>query len=83
MYENDYNNSQSTNNTNNGYSEYYYTAGNSYEQTGSTPNGKPKKPKSFAKKAVSIACLGAIFGVTAGAAFSLPAYFTTKDLKQV
>lgn len=80
MYENDYNNSQSTNNTNNGYSEYYYTAGNSYEQTGSTPNGKPK---SFAKKAVSIACLGAIFGVTAGAAFSLPAYFTTKDLKQV
>lgn len=83
MYENDYNNSQSTNNTNNGYSEYYYTAGNSYEQTGSTPNGKSKKPKSFAKKAVSIACLGAIFGVTAGAAFSLPAYFTTKDLKQV
>lgn len=83
MYENDYNNSQSTNNTNNGYSEYYYTAGNSYEQTGSTPNGKQKKPKSFAKKAVSIACLGAIFGVTAGAAFSLPAYFTTKDLKQV
>ncbi len=83
MYENDYNNSQSTNNTNNGYSEYYYTAGNSYGQTGNTPNGKQKKPKSFAKKAVSIACLGAIFGVTAGAAFSLPAYFTTKDLKQV
>lgn len=83
MYENDYNNSQSTNNTNNDYSEYYYTAGNSYGQTGNTPNGKQKKTKSFAKKAVSIACLGAIFGVTAGAAFSLPAYFTTKDLKQV
>lgn len=83
MYENDYNNSQSTNNTNNSYSEYYYTAGNSYGQMNSTPNGKQKKPKSFAKKAISIACLGAILGVTAGAAFSLPAYFTTKDLKQV
>ena len=87
MYENNYSNSQSTNNTentNSGYQEYYYTAGSSYGQTGiDIPNKKQKKPKTFAKKAVSIACLGIVFGVTAGAAFSVPAYFTTKDLRQV
>ncbi len=75
---------QTTNNQNN-YQEYYYTAGNTSNNLGQTfqtvPPQKPKKSSGFGKKAVCVACLGLVFGVTAGAAFSIPAYMTTKEMK--
>lgn len=43
---------------------------------------KPKKPHPFAKKAVAVVALGALLGVTAGAAFSVPNYITKKALLQ-
>lgn len=33
-------------------------------------------------KAVSVVCLGLVFGVTAGAAFSVPATLATNELKK-
>jgi serine protease Do len=83
MYDNNQNN-QNQSNSNNGYTEYYYTAGNS---TGPTVDAVPKKKNKksgngFGKKVVSVICLGLVFGVTAGAAFSVPAYKTAKDLNQ-
>lgn len=96
MYDNNenYNNySQTQNNPSsntapsNGYREYYYTASSSYSQT--PQNNTPKKNKktggkssSFGKKAVSVACFGLIFGVTAGAVFSVPAYMSVKELNK-
>ena len=73
MYENNNNGySQQSNNagnTNNGYPEYYYSTGIpnvNYEQTQrppmNTPKVKQKKANSFGKKAVSIVCLGLVFG---------------------
>jgi len=62
--------------------EYYYSTGSNYNNSsnsGSSPR-KPKKQHPFAKKAVSFVCLGALFGVTAGAAFSVPTYMTNKQL---
>ena len=88
MYDNNENYSQQTNNTgssNNSYQEYYYSAGNpndNYNQTfNATPKKKSKKTGGFGKKAVSVVCLGLVFGVTAGAAFSVPAYMATRELK--
>jgi serine protease Do len=81
MYDNNQNN-QNQSNSHNGYQEYYYTAGNS---TGSTVDAIPKKKKSkggFGKKVASVVCLGLVFGVTAGAAFSVPAYLTGKQLNE-
>ncbi|MDE7268016.1 MAG: trypsin-like peptidase domain-containing protein [Lachnospiraceae bacterium] len=92
MYDNNdnYNNySQPQNNPsnstvpNNGYREYYYTTNSSYSQT--PQNNTPKKNKrtgGFGKKAVSAACFGLIFGVTAGAVFSVPAYMSVKELNK-
>jgi len=92
MYENNNNYSQQSNNsgnTNNGYPEYYYSTGApniNYEQTQrppvNAPKTKSKKTNGFGKKAVSIVCLGLVFGVSAGAAFSIPASIATKELKQ-
>lgn len=89
MYDNNDNYSQEANNnsTNGGYQEYYYTTGSKYSQTiDVNPNKKKKKSdgksKGFGKKAVSVACLGLVFGVTAGAVFSVPAYMSVKELKQ-
>lgn len=89
MYDNNDNYSQETNNnsTNGGYQEYYYTTGSKYSQTiDVNPNKKKKKSdgksKGFGKKAVSVACLGLVFGVTAGAVFSVPAYLSVKELNQ-
>ena len=88
MYDNNENYSQQTNNTgssNNSYQEYYYSAGNpndNYNQTfNAAPKKKSKKTGGFGKKAVSVVCLGLVFGVTAGAAFSVPAYMATRELK--
>jgi serine protease Do len=82
MYENNQNN-QNQSNSNNGYQEYYYTAGNA---KGSTIDAVPKKKKKsksgFGKKVLSVICLGLVFGVSAGAAFSVPAYMTTKQLNE-
>lgn len=41
---------------------------------------RPRKPHPFAKKAVTFVALGALLGVTAGAAFSVPTYITRKAL---
>lgn len=76
------NNEQQNNYTSNGHpQEYYYSTGSQSYQN-NTPNRKPKKQHPFAKKAVSFVCLGALFGVTAGAAFSVPTYMTNKQLLQ-
>lgn len=85
MYDNNDNYSQGTNNnsTNGGYQEYYYTTGSKYSQTiDVNPDKKKKKSSGFGKKAVSVACLGLVFGVTAGAVFSIPAYMSVKELQQ-
>jgi serine protease Do len=78
-----YDNNQNQSNSNNGYQEYYYTSGNA---TGSTVDAVPKKRKKskggFGKKVASAACIGLVFGVTAGAAFSVPAYMTGKQLNE-
>lgn len=92
MYENNNNYSQQSNNSgtgSNGYPEYYYSANTpngNYNQTINAapvpPTGKSKKKGGFGKKAVSVICLGLVFGVTAGAAFSVPAALATRELKQ-
>ncbi|MDE6055111.1 MAG: trypsin-like peptidase domain-containing protein, partial [Lachnospiraceae bacterium] len=92
MYENNDNYSQQSNNsgnTGNGYPEYYYSANTpngNYNQTINAapipPTGKSRKKDSFGKKAVSVVCLGLVFGVTAGAAFSIPAALATRELRE-
>lgn len=86
MYDNNENYpQQQTDNTsaNGGYQEYYYTTGSRYSQTlDANPNKKNKKKGGFGKKAASAACLGLVFGMTAGAVFSVPAYMSVKELKQ-
>lgn len=88
MYENNDNYSQqpeSQGSSSHVYQEYYYSAGapnGNYGQTiDATPARKAKKTGGFGKKAVSVACLGLVFGVSAGAAFSIPASFAAKDLR--
>lgn len=91
MYENNNNYSQQSNNsgnTSNGYPEYYYSANTpngNYNQTINAtpvpPTGKSRKKGGFGKKAVSVVCLGLVFGVAAGAAFSIPATLATRELK--
>lgn len=92
MYENNDNYSQHSDNSvngNNGYPEYYYSTSatnNNYNQpmnaTPIPPTGRLRKKGGFGKKVVSVACLGLIFGVTAGAAFSVPATLATNELKK-
>lgn len=86
MYDNNDSYSQETNNTstNGGYQEYYYTTGSKYSQTIDVNPDKKKRQKGngFGKKVVSVACLGLVFGVTAGAVFSVPAYMSVKELNQ-
>lgn len=72
--------------------EYYYSAGNSNMNNNNTysygtqqapqPQSakKTKKQRPFFKKAVSFICLGALFGVAAGTAFSIPTYITNQQL---
>lgn len=88
MYENNDNYSQqpeSQGSSGHVYQEYYYSAGapnGNYGQTiDAAPARKAKKTGGFGKKAVSAACLGLVFGVSAGAAFSIPASFAAKDLR--
>lgn len=91
MYENNDNYSQQSNNPgnpNNEYREYYYSSGapngnfsQTIDATPTPPSGRSKKKSGFGKKALSVICLGLVFGVTAGAAFSVPATLATKELK--
>ncbi|MDE6916770.1 MAG: trypsin-like peptidase domain-containing protein [Lachnospiraceae bacterium] len=90
MYDNNDNYSQQSNNSvnNNGYPEYYYSAGapngtfnQAMNPTQVPPAGRARKKSGFGKKAVSVVCLGLVFGVTAGAAFSVPAALATRELK--
>ncbi len=97
MYENNENYPQQSGNTqhtstngsnNSGYQEYYYSSGaanGSYGQTIDTtpitPSGKAKKKNGRGKKAVAVVCLGLVFGVTAGAAFSVPVTIANRELK--
>ncbi len=84
MYDNNENFPQQSNSTsqNGGDQEYYYNAGASYSQPANANAGKKKKKSGFGKKAVSVVCLGLVFGVTAGAVFSVPAYLSVKELNQ-
>ena len=83
MYNENNNNEQNNGYSSNGHpQEYYYSTGSQNYQNNSTPARKPKKQHPFAKKAVSFVCLGALFGVTAGTAFSVPTYMTNKQLLQ-
>lgn len=84
MYDNNENFPQQSNNTssNGGYQEYYYSTGSSYSQPADANASKKKKKSGFGKKAVSVVCLGLVFGVTAGAVFSVPAYLSVKELNQ-
>ncbi len=84
MYDNNENFPQQSNSTsqNGGYQEYYYSTGASYSQPTDANAGKKKKKSGFGKKAVSVVCLGLVFGVTAGAVFSVPAYLSVKELNQ-
>lgn len=92
MYENNQgNDNQNTQSYPSSYSnntqtqEYYYTTGNGTYQYGaqSAPHTKKsKKQRPFLKKAVSFVCLGALFGVTAGTAFSIPTYISNQQLLQ-
>ena len=87
MYENNDNSLNSESNSQqNAYREYYYTAGtnNGYNQP-ANPTGagvKQKKKRPFFKKAVAFACCGVLFGLTAGAAFSVPTYLTTREMRK-
>lgn len=72
--------------------EYYYTSGNfsgaysdnPYNQVNNnTPKNSKKTKKSkggFGKKVLSFICLGALFGASAGIAFSVPTYITRQEL---
>ncbi len=91
MFENENENQNLNQESNEKPREYYYTSGNfsgaysgnSYNQqgSGSTPNNKKnKKSGGFGKKVGSAVCLGLVFGVVAGAAFSVPAYLTNQQL---
>ena len=93
MYDNNDNFSQQSNNpsSNNGsgYPEYYYSQNipnGNYQQTVNAapvpPADKTKKKGGFGRKTASVACLGLVFGVTAGAVFSVPATLATKELKE-
>lgn len=89
MYENNNNDysGQSSNQSSSShvYQEYYYSAGTPNGNYGQTIDAAPykneKKKNTFVKKAVSVVCLGLVFGVSAGAAFSIPASMAAKDLR--
>lgn len=69
------------NNTGSEYREYYYSAGTGGTQN-TAPAKKAKKSKPFFKKAASFVCFGAIFGLTAGVVFSVPAYMANMQLEE-
>lgn len=83
MYENNENYPQNTNTfeNNNGYQEYYYSASQNIITPPVPPAGSNQKKSGRGKKALTVVCLGLVFGVTAGAAFSVPVTIANKELK--
>ncbi len=83
MYENNENYPQNTNTAenNNGYQEYYYSASQNINTPPVPPAGSNQKKSGRGKKALTVVCLGLVFGVTAGAAFSVPVTIANKELK--
>ena len=83
MYENNQNYPQNTNTfeNNNGYQEYYYSASQNINTPPVPPVGSNHKKSGRGKKALTVVCLGLVFGVTAGAAFSVPVTIANKELK--
>lgn len=83
MYENNENYPQNTNTVenNNGYQEYYYSASQNINTPPVPPAGSNQKKSGRGKKALTVVCLGLVFGVTAGAAFSVPVTIANKELK--
>ena len=83
MYENNQNYPQNTNTAenNNGYQEYYYSASQNINTPPVPPVGSSHKKSGRGKKALTVVCLGLVFGVTAGAAFSVPVTIANKELK--
>lgn len=83
MYENNENYPQNTNTieNNNGYQEYYYSASQNINTPPIPPAGSNQKKSGRGKKALTVVCLGLVFGVTAGAAFSVPVTIANKELK--
>lgn len=83
MYENNENYPQNTNTfeNNNGYQEYYYSASQNINTPPVPPVGSSHKKSGRGKKALTVVCLGLVFGVTAGAAFSVPVTIANKELK--
>lgn len=65
--------------------EYYYSL-NTNIQHPNTPEynqpAKNKKTNGIFKKTISVICIGALFGVVAGTAFSVPAYLMNKELQK-
>ncbi len=83
MYENNQNYPQNTNTAenNNGYQEYYYSASQNINTPPVPPVGSNHKKSGRGKKALTVVCFGLVFGVTAGAAFSVPVTIANKELK--
>ncbi len=83
MYENNENYPQNTNTVenNNGYQGYYYSARQNINNPPVSPAGSNQKKSGRGKKALTVVCLGLVFGVTAGAAFSVPVTIANKELK--
>lgn len=83
MYENNQNYPQNTNTAenNNGYQEYYYSASQNINTPPVPPVGSSHKKSGRGKKALTVVCLGLVFGVTAGASFSVPVTIANKELK--
>ena len=83
MYENNQNYPQNRNTAenNNGYQEYYYSASQNINTPPVPPVGSNHKKSGRGKKALTVVCLGLVFGVTAGAAFSVPVTIANKELK--
>ena len=83
MYENNENYPQNTNTfeNNNGYQEYYYSASQNINTPPVPPAGSNQKKSGRGKKALTVVCLGLVFGVTAGTAFSVPVTIANKELK--
>lgn len=90
-----YNSSQYNTGNNSGYvpnsngpQEYYYTTGTpnnanqNYTTNANASRKKAKKPKNstgFARRIALCVALGLVFGLTAGAAFSIPTYLSNRE----
>lgn len=76
-------NNSSNNNEYGNFSGVYHNAYNNNTSNGTSGSGKkPKGNGGFAKKALTFVCCGALFGVSASAAFSIPAYYANATIQE-